>query len=133
MWTTKANADFDRRKQRFEKDRPRELKVVVVNANKYLQALVQGTPPKQIQGGWVHPEPMDVVAITEKGANEILGGKNKARGLIPTRLYLYPEVETETLHTIILGDKTTQSNDIQYCKEYVEALHASRAGGAKSG
>lgn len=133
MWKPEFSDEFDRRVKKFGKDHPRELRVVSVNANKYFQALAQGAKPKQIQGGWVHPEPMDVIAITEKGANEILGGKNKARGLIPMRLYVYPDMGTKTLHHITLGDKSTQHDDIQYCKRYVEEINSKRTRSADSG
>jgi hypothetical protein len=126
MWTVKANAEFDQRQRKLQKQgRSRELAVVARNLERYLQALELGTKPKQIQCGWVHQEPLDIFAITEKGANEVLG-KNKAKGLVPTRLYVFPEIEKQILHAITVGDKSTQHDDIQYSKQYVRAVLAER-------
>jgi hypothetical protein len=126
VWKLQPDDEFTRREKQYRKKRPRELKAVAYNLNRYFEALEHGTPPKQIQAGWIHPEPMDIVALDQKGANEALGGKNKAKGLAETRLYVYPEVETEILHTITLGDKSTQSDDIQYSIQYVESLASAR-------
>jgi len=38
------------------------------------------------------------------------------------RLYVYPEDMQEILHVMILGDKSTQSDDIRLCKQTVEKL-----------
>lgn len=91
-----------------------------------MQALDQGSKPAQIQGGCIHREPMGVVAFDERGGGKKEGGKNLGKGLRPTRLYTFPEMQTEVLHTIILGDKSTQSDDISHAKQYVKELEEDR-------
>jgi hypothetical protein len=61
----------------------------------------------------MHHEPLGVVAIDQKG-----GGKSLAQ----TRLYVYPDTETETLYVITLGDKGSQKDDIATCRAFVNEL-----------
>ena len=65
----------------------------------------------------MHNEPLGVVAIDQKG-----GGRNLAE----TRLYVYADVTTETLHVITLGDKRSQKNDIATCQTFVNELRKGR-------
>lgn len=62
----------------------------------------------------MHPEPHGVWALTEQGGH--------GKGLAATRLYVYPDPDTETLYEITLGDKQTQPNDIKFCSEFVADL-----------
>ena len=89
------------------------MTAVLRNLDRYFEALEQGAKPKQIQGGFVHPEPEDVVAVDQKG-----GGA----GLSQTRLYLFADVQTEELHLITLGGKDTQEGDIKFSKTYAKKL-----------
>lgn len=114
MWQPKPTEEYQKGHKWYEKKRPRELKAVLTNLEKYLVALRQGAKPKQIQAGWIHPEPMDIVALDQKGGN---GGK-----LQQTRLYVFPELEPEILHIIAIGGKDTQSDDIDFAKRYVSNL-----------
>jgi hypothetical protein len=74
-----------------------------------------GKKPKPFVYNFLHPEPSDVIAIDQKGA-----GANIAA----TRLYVYPDTQTETLYLLTLGDKSTQSDDIQDCKAFVKYIRA---------
>jgi hypothetical protein len=58
-----------------------------------------------------------VVAIDQKGE-----GKNLAQ----TRLYVFPDLETETLYLITLGDKQSQKADIAACRTFVTGLREGR-------
>src|SRR5262249_42670877 len=86
---------------------------VLDNLDTYFKALEAGTNPLQIKHGFMHQEPLGVVAIDQKG-----GGKDLAQ----TRLYVYPDTETETLFVITLGDKRSQKNDIATCRAFIHAL-----------
>ncbi len=59
------------------------------------------------------------MAINQKG-----GGKSLAQ----TRLYAYPEVASETLYVITLGDKRSQKDDIKTCQGFVEQLRKETQG-----
>lgn len=89
---------------------PRELRAVLNNLDTYFKTLLRGVNPLQIKYGFMHPEPLGVVAIDQKG-----GGA----ALRQARLYAYPELEPELLHLITLGDKGSQQADIAFCREYV--------------
>ena len=97
------------RRRKFEKKKKRQLAAVDVNLATYFRAL-EFANPLQIKHGFVHPEPLGIVAIDQSG-----GGHGK---LAETRLYVYPDTETQLLHLITIGDKNTQAEDIQFAKDY---------------
>jgi hypothetical protein len=101
------------------KDHPRELQAVLDNLDTYFKSLEAGVKPLQIKHGFMHSEPLGAVAIDQKG-----GGKSLAQ----TRLYVYPEPETETLHLITLGDKQSQKDDIATCRTFVTELRKESEG-----
>lgn len=113
MWTRQTTEEYDRRVKRYRKDHPRELDAVLANLETYIDSLNAGVKPLQVKHGFMHHEPLGVVAIDQKG------GKGK---LAQTRLYVYADLTTEVLHLLTLGDKTTQKPDIQSCREYVRDL-----------
>ena len=40
------------------------------------------------------------------------------------RLYVYADTHTDTLYALTIGDKKSQSEDIQYCKRAVRQIKA---------
>lgn len=113
MWELQATEEYGRRLKQFAKKHRRELAAALDNLDTYHRTLQAGVKPLQVKFGFMHPEPLGVVAVDQKG-----GGK----GLRETRLYVYPDAETETLHLITLGDKGTQERDIALCREFVLGL-----------
>jgi hypothetical protein len=91
------------------------LAAVLDNLDTYHKALIGGTKPKQATAlfGFIHAEPFDVVAVTEKGQGPALAA---------TRPYVYPDSERDTLYLITLGDKKSQRDDIKVCKDFVAKL-----------
>ena len=53
------------------------------------------------------------MAVDQKG-----GGGNLAE----TRLYTYADDATKVLYLILIGDKGSQTKDIQACREFVREL-----------
>jgi len=117
MWSLQITDEYAARVKRFEKKHDRELIAVLINLDQYHKALNEGAKPLQVHFGFMHTEPMGVIAIDQKG-----GGKS----LMQTRLYVYPEVEHRVLHLITLGDKNTQRLDIAFCREYASSLRTVR-------
>jgi hypothetical protein len=113
MWKIKTTDEYQRRLKQFQKKRPRELAAVLDNLDTYHKALIGGTRPKQAVFGFVHAEPLDIVALDQKG-----GGASLAQ----TRLYVYPDAAREILYIITLGDKKSQNDDIATCKDFVKKL-----------
>jgi len=113
MWKHEPTDDYLRRQKRYEKNHPAELKRMLDNLDTYKRALDAGAKPGPKHFGFVHPEPMGVVAIDQRGG----GGKLKQ-----TRLYIYPDVATGIIYGLTIGDKTTQQEDIARCKGYVTQL-----------
>jgi hypothetical protein len=118
MWKLELTDEYERRHKRYAKNHPRELQAVLDNLDTYFKSLEAGVNPLQIKHGFLHNEPLGVVAIDQKG-----GGKNLAQ----TRLYVYPDTETEVLHVITLGDKRSQKKeDIPTCRVFVNSLRKER-------
>ena len=86
------------------------------NLKRYLAHLDISNHSKQLQAGYLHPEPGGVVAIDQKG-----GGGN----LQETRLYTYADDAKKVVYLIAIGDKASQHADIEYCKEFVSSLRNS--------
>jgi hypothetical protein len=115
MWTiAEPAADYDRRRKRYQKKKPKALEAVLDNFDTLLNALNKGVTLEQVLTfGFVHSEPHGVMAIDQKG-----GAK-----LAQTRLYIFPDRKTMIIHPITLGDKGSQHNDILTCNGFVKQLH----------
>ncbi|HEY7313836.1 MAG TPA: hypothetical protein VH643_31085 [Gemmataceae bacterium] len=115
MWQLEPTDDYERQFRRYEKKHPRELEAVLRNLQTYFEALRAGNKPLQIKYGFVHVEPDGIFAIDQKG-----GGLGK---LAQSRLYVYPDTDTEILHLLTIGGKGhEQRNDIQQCKDFVAQI-----------
>lgn len=114
MWFLEFNDEFDKKNKKIPKKHRQEYQNCFENLQSYLDLLNDGLIPQQIKQGYVHVEPMGIKALAPHGPGS--GSK------VPLRLYIYPDIDTEILHAILLGDKSTQSGDIEYCKQYVKGL-----------
>jgi hypothetical protein len=112
MWGTLKTEEYLRRYKRYDKKNNRELKAVLNNLDRFLNVLNSGKNPKPPVYAFLHPEPSDVMAVTQGGNVN----------LMETRLYVYPDMEMETLYLLTIGNKKTQHDDIQLCKGYVEQI-----------
>ena len=121
MWSVEPSDDYLRRHKRHEKKHPRELAAVLDNLDTFFDRIARGV---QGPAGFLHPEPLGVLAIDQKG-----GGK----ALAETRLYVYPDEDEEVLHIITLGDKRSQADDIGLCREFVAELRKTKGEGSDNG
>ncbi|UUO06159.1 hypothetical protein M4951_22720 [Blastopirellula sp. J2-11] len=117
MWALVTDDDFDRKWKKWPKKYSREMNAMLDHLRIVHEALECGAAVEQLQFGFIHREPSGVLALDEKG-----GGS----GLKATRLYVFPDKDTKTLHVITVGDKNTQGADIKYCKGYVAGLRSDR-------
>jgi hypothetical protein len=113
MWFLQTTERWEKDSAWYAKKRPNELAAVLRNLERYKQMLEVAPNPLAVSGGFLHPESMGIVAVDQKG-----GGKN----LQQTRLYVFAEVETRTLHLLTIGDKASQAKDILFCQRTVETL-----------
>lgn len=116
MWKLKPEAEYEKRVRKWPKKYHRELAATHDNLDDYFNALNAGAKIEQIKFGFVHPEPRGVVAIDQKGG--------RGKGLKETRLYTYPNRVSHVVHLITIGDKSTQTADIEYACEFVDSLIA---------
>lgn len=116
MWESQPTDVFERKVKRAAKDRPKEVAYVNKNLQTYFVALVDGVNPMQIVKAYsfVHNERNGIYAIDQKG-----GPKNLAE----IRLYLFPHVPSKTLYLLTIGDKNSQSRDINECRDMVEEIN----------
>ena len=117
MWEIEQHDGFGKRLKDFQKRHRQELANALDNADTFLKALRAGSRPAQIKRGFIHPEPKGVLAFDQSG-----DGKH----LKAIRLYTYPDEDTETVHFITLGDKSTQKEDIKVSSGFVEGLLRSK-------
>jgi hypothetical protein len=113
MWNIIPTGLFLRRLKRWEKKHPHELQATLDNLDTYQQHLNAGTQAQLVQLGCIHNEPQGVKAIDQKG-----GGTNLAQ----TRLYVFPDEVTHSLHLISLGDKNSQKFDLKDCAAFMREL-----------
>jgi putative component of toxin-antitoxin plasmid stabilization module len=110
-WVLVHTAPFEQAAKWYQKKRKREYEAVLRNLGRYRDILDLGTKSLQMTLlGFVHDERKGVHALSEAG-----GGK----GLQATRLYLYPDEETRTIHLITIGDKKSQPDDVKQAQAYV--------------
>lgn len=119
-WKIEFSVFFESRFERFKKKHPEETKAVLNNLDTYMATLNAGTNPMNVKAGFIHHEPDGIKAIDQRG------GKG---GLMQTRLYIYPDINTKIVHVISVGDKTDQNSDIQECRKYIRPLKQKERGG----
>ncbi|MCA9246273.1 MAG: hypothetical protein KDA42_04130 [Planctomycetales bacterium] len=117
MWDLQPTDEFVKRRKKWPKKHKRELLAMLDNLDMFHRSLCAGAKNAQAQAmfGFAHPEPLGIVAIDQRGR----GGGTKE-----SRLYVYAEEPSSVLHLITIGDKSTQSNDIELCKVFVKELLA---------
>ena len=116
MWESQPTDVFERKLKRAAKDRPKEIECALRNLNTYLATLDEGVNPIQIKERFrfVHNEGNGIYAVDQKG-----GAKNLAE----IRLYLFPHLPSKTLHLLTIGDKNSQSRDINVCRDMVKEIN----------
>ncbi len=112
-WKIEKSHFFEARFKRFQKKNINEAKAILNNLDTYFNTLAGGVNPLNIKSGFIHNEPGGIKAIDQKG------GKGKLK---QSRLYVYPDTNSEKLHIISIGDKTKQGKDIQECRDYIKPL-----------
>jgi hypothetical protein len=115
VWRLQPTTEYEKGVKKWPKKHRRELVAMLNNLDTFLGALNAGASVEQVKFGFIHPEPHGVLAIDQKG-----GGS----GLKQTRLYAYPQKNEAILHLIIIGDKTSQKSDIEFCTHFVSTLIA---------
>jgi hypothetical protein len=84
--------------------------------------LGRGTKLRPLPYGFLRDEGLGVLRISESGT---------AANVAATRLYIYPDVDTEILYVLTIGDKSTQDEDIELCKSFARQIKANPSLGEK--
>lgn len=116
MWIFEVDDDYERKYKKWKKKHRREMEAMLDNLDTFHMSLNQGMPLEQATClGFVHDEPKGIIGIDQKGAGA---------GVRQTRLYVYPDATTKTLHLITIGtkEKHEQRANIKYASEYVDSL-----------
>jgi hypothetical protein len=113
-WDIEMTPTFKARIKGLEKNNRLSVESALENLSTYMNQLYHGINPMQIRFGFVHPE-------GNHGAVAIAGSRR--RGARAVRLYVYPDLETRTLHLVTAGDKGSQQRrDIPFVRDYVKDL-----------
>jgi hypothetical protein len=113
MWQTETTTTWERDHKHYAKKHPNELAAVLRNLSRYVDQINASPNAKSVQAGYLHHEPLGVVAIDQKGSKG---------NLQETRLYTYACEERRVLYLITIGNKAEQSADIELSKEFVKSL-----------
>lgn len=115
MWQLEPTSQWEKDVRHYEKKRPTELAAVLRNLDRYIGLLRLAPNSRTVAAGYLHPEPLGVVAVDQKGG----GGS-----LQETRLYTYADDEKQVVYLITIGSKDDQPSDIEFCKRFVESLRS---------
>jgi hypothetical protein len=113
MWQIEPTTGWEKDQKHYSKKRPNELAAVMRNLDRYVKLLNVSKNSKAVQAGYLHPEQSGILAIDQRG-----GGGN----LQETRLYTYAIDDTKTVYLIAIGDKDSQHDDVEYCKNFSNTL-----------
>jgi len=125
-WTLSPTEQFNRDAKKAGKSQGGEFVSVMRNLQIYMDSLNSAKSPSLIHLGFLHSEPMGVKAIDQTGGT--LDDGTKRVKMKESRLYVYPDFESKTIHLFCIGNKTSQPKDIQFSKKQVEALRKSSLG-----
>ena len=117
MWTLELTSVWERNLRYYSKKQSRELTAALDNLDTFHRALNNGARLQDARFGFIHVEPMGVLAVDQKG-----GGPNLAQ----LRLYVFPDEERRSLILLTIGDKKSQRSDTAFCKDSVRQLRQSR-------
>lgn len=120
-WDYAPYDKYNRQVKHYDKKHKDELVAILENLGKYMKALRLAGSPQHVTGKYIHKEPMGVKGLDESGERTV-------KDLQCTRLYVYPEVESKTLHLLTIGPKKTQPKDIKLCKEIVKQIRSESNG-----
>jgi len=113
MWEIEPTTTWEKDEKHYGKKHPNELAAILNNVRRYVRLIAAVKNSKAIQAGFLHHEPMGIVAVDQKA-----GGPN----LQETRGYTYADDDKKILYLITTGNKSTQSSDIELSKQFVESL-----------
>jgi hypothetical protein len=113
LWTIQQHPEFNRDYKWYTKKRPRELAAVLDNLNRLKNMLNLSPHPQLIVAGFIHPEPLGIWALDQRGS---MGN------LQATRLYCYVESSRKNIYLLAIGSKDSQSADISRVTEIVKSI-----------
>lgn len=114
-WFTQQIHRYENNLAYYEKKFPNELRAMLNNLDTYFGALKECGNPFQATGGFIHNESDGIKAIDQKDG----GQKTK---LQQSRLYAYPDTNTNTLYLLAIGNKTSQRDDVNFCRGVVREI-----------
>jgi len=113
LWTIQEHDEFKRDYKWYAKKRPRELAAVLANFKRLEKMLNSNQHPQLTVAGFIHPEPLGIWALDQRGS---MGN------LQATRLYCYVESTRKNIHLLAIGSKDSQSADISRVTEIVKSI-----------
>ena len=113
MWEIEPTTTWQKDEKYYGKKHPNELAAILNNVRRYFRLIVAAKNSKAVQAGFLHHEPMGIVAVDQKA-----GGPN----LQETRGYTFADDEKKILYLITIGNKSEQPSDIELSKQFVTSL-----------
>lgn len=119
-WNMEQASCYPGHKEKKYKDKyAKEVTNVLVNLATYIATLNNGVNPEQAKRTlpFVHEEKNGLIAIDQRPP---------VKG-VQLRLYLFTDVESETIFVIVIGDKNTQKADIQLGHQFIKDFKNGKA------
>jgi hypothetical protein len=102
--------------ERFNKKHGREFDSLFINLNKILGVLKSGHKIGSFQIGFFRSEGDGLYRI----------GQTSVRSAKESRLYVYPDQQTQTMYILSIGVKESQSQDINDAKASIKVIRKQR-------
>lgn len=114
MWIVKHDYADESKFKRYSKKHRNETVACFANLQRLRDALCNGLTLQQAVGGlgFIKSENEDVYRIAQSGVAHTK----------ETRLYVYIKVSGYDIQVLTIGDKSSQSKDIRWCKSIVRDL-----------
>ena len=119
-WSIQRTTRFDNRYKKLAKKHRNECQNTFTNLYRYFQGLREGGKPAQLSvHSFVHNEGEGTYALDQSG---------ELKTTTAIRLYIFPDEMTKVLRLVTIGEKNTQSRDVNEVHQFVRAIKSGLRG-----
>lgn len=113
MWNAKKDYAEENRFKHYAKKHPREVASCFANLNRAIELL---------DGGMTLDQLATMRFFSSEGGGLFRIGQTGIQHAHETRLYVYVTIVQEEMQILTIGDKSTQQQDINRCKDAIKDI-----------